>query len=150
LERGLRAATADFWRGLLLAILRGAVRSEVTVAGFGFGFVLGVAAVAAGPATGFATAGLGSNRDGGPSGAGDRMAPFRSNAPPSMPCGCDWANEVAPASSAAVKNDNFSNRLMGFTASRRVPLAQTHMIGRCAGKGIFPSQNRVFCGYVLD
>jgi hypothetical protein len=141
----LRAATADFWRGLLLTILRGAGRSDVTAIGFVSG-----AAVAAGPATGFTAAALGSKRDGGPSGVGDRIAPFKSNAPPIMPCGCDWANEVAPASSVAVKNDNSSNRFMDFTASRRVPLAQRHMIGRCAGKGIFPSHNRVFCDHVLD
>jgi hypothetical protein len=129
---------------LLLVILRGAVRSEVAMAGFVSGVV-----VAVGFATGFAAAAGGSNWDGGPSGAGDRMALFKSNAPPIMPCGCDWANEIAPASSAAVKNDNFSNRFMSFTASRRVPLAQTHMIGRCVGKGIFPSQNWVFCRHVL-
>jgi hypothetical protein len=124
----LRAATADFWRGLLLTVLRGALVCDAATVGFasGFSVTTGLAADAAG----------GSKWDGGPSGVGSRTAAS--------------ANEAALMTIAAVKNDNVSNRFMGFTASRRVPLAQTHMIGGCAGKGIFPSQKRVFCGHVLD
>jgi hypothetical protein len=138
----LRAATADFWRGLLLTVLRGALVCDAATVGFasGFSVTTGLAADAAG----------GSKWDGGPSGVGSRTAAFRSKEPPSILPGCASANEAALMTIAAVKNDNVSNRFMGFTASRRVPLAQTHMIGGCAGKGIFPSQKRVFCGHVLD